>query len=216
MLSIQTCQTVSLATTGEPATKKQRATAQLHALQQLSVALHGPQSCERDALEQFIRERFYQVHHATIKYFMPDLMSIRDTQHQLLAACGLRWAANEPLFLETYLDAPVEDVLSNVVGKPIGRQTIVEVGNLAVQHPYYIRTLLAGLSRYLHTTHTDWVVFTGITSLYNAMKKLNMPLYVLGQAGLEMLPEEDRAGWGSYYDDHPQVLAIPRMRSGSC
>lgn len=43
---------------------------------------------------------------------MPQLLAYRDAQGKLVAAVGLRQTAVGPLFVEHYLDAPVEEVLA--------------------------------------------------------------------------------------------------------
>ena len=53
----------------------------------------------------------------------------------------------------------------------------------------------------------------GIPSLRNALSKLNMRLLPLGQASLAHLPENERAAWGRYYDEKPQVMAVKRLPS---
>ena len=38
-----------------------------------------------------------------------------------------------------------------------------------------------------------------------------MPLYLLGEADITHLPAHERAAWGRYYEQRPQVIAIPRL-----
>jgi len=137
-------------------------------------------------------------------------MSLRSEQGELLAVCGLRHAEESKLFLETYLDQPVETVLSSSSGHTVARQAIVEIGNLAVAQRAHIRSLLASVSLYLHGTSKDWAVFTGNPTLRNSMAKLSFPLHLLAEAKLTALPEHERADWGSYYDEQPQVMAVCR------
>lgn len=166
---------------------------------------------ERVELEAFVRAMFSKVHQAEIKHFMPKLLSLRDASQQLRAVCGLRHAHEQDLFLECYFDAPIEQVLSAQTGVTVRRNEILEIGNLAVLEPACIRSLLASVSVYLHQTEAKWAVFTGIPTLRNALNKLQMPLHLLGEAKITSLPEAERAAWGRYYDQRPQVIAIPRL-----
>lgn len=166
---------------------------------------------ERPELEAFIQQMFHKVHGANITHFMPKLLSLRDSENTLRAVCGLRHAENEALFLEHYLDTPIEQVLSAQVGHHVARDEILEIGNLAVLEPACIRSLLASVSVYLHGTDTKWAVFTGITTLRNALRKLHMPVQTLGEATLTRLPQADQAHWGSYYDQQPHIMAIARF-----
>jgi len=182
----------------------------IHARPPVVTAISGPSAPEREELERFVRHVFQHAHGAHIKHFMPQLMSLRSEQGELLAVCGLRHAEEAPLFLEAYLDQPVETVLSRSAGQNISRQAIVEVGNLAVAKRSHIRSLLASVSLYLHGTARDWAVFTGNPTLRNSMTRLSFPLHMLAEARLTALPEHERADWGSYYDEQPQVMAVCR------
>lgn len=166
---------------------------------------------ERAELEGFIQQMFSQVHGAAITHFMPKLLSLRDSENTLRAVCGLRHADNEALFLEHYLDAPIEEMLSAQVGHHVARDEILEIGNLAVLEPACIRSLLASVSVYLHGTDTKWAVFTGITTLRNTLRRLHMPVQMLGEAKLGRLPLADQTHWGTYYDQQPQIMAIARF-----
>lgn len=173
--------------------------------------LCGPDAPERAELEQFVREVFKRAYGACIRHFMPQLMSLRDTEGQLLAVCGLRNAGDATLFLETYLDKPVEQALSERVRVHVGRRAIVEVGNLAVAEPGVAPHLLASVSAYLHSTHASWAVFTAIPVLRNSLARLNMAMEVLADATLQHIQPEERDSWGSYYDKRPQVMAVRRV-----
>lgn len=184
----------------------------LHGVQPVVTAISEPDAIDRYELESFIRAIFKRSHNAEISYFMPKLMSVRDVNGNLLAVCGLRHADQGKLFLETYLDAPIETVLSQHNNAQISREAILEVGNLAVAEPANVRSLLASISVYLHSTHSEWAVFTGISTLRNSLTKLNMSLQSLGEANIERIPEHERAAWGSYYNERPYVMAIRRMQ----
>lgn len=186
------------------------AVVRLHQTGQLATAISGPDAADRPALEAYIREVFRQAHGASIRHFLPQLMSLRDGKGELLAVCGLRHAEHETLFLENYLDAPVESVLSHKIGLEVARNDIVEVGNLAVADPVHARSLLASISLYLHGSGTHWAVFTGLATLRNSLRKLNMQVHALAEASIARLPSEEQAHWGSYYQDGPQVMAVRR------
>lgn len=175
-----------------------------------AAALCGPEAAERAELESFIREVFRRAHGADIRHFMPQLMSLRAADGRLVAVCGLRNAADGPLFLETYLDAPVEHTLASRAGEAVARRDIVEIGNLAVTEPGTAPELLASVSMYLHASGTQWAVFTAIPMLKNSLARLNMQLEHLGAASIARIPPAERAAWGSYYDKQPQVMAVRR------
>ncbi|MDZ4210616.1 MAG: thermostable hemolysin [Methylotenera sp.] len=184
----------------------------LHGAQPVVTAISGLNAPDRAELEDFVRTIFRRAHKAEISHFMPKLLSVRDAKGNLLAVCGLRHADQEKLFLETYLDAPIEALLSQHNHTAIDRESVLEVGNLAVADPVNVRSLLASISLYLHSTHSEWAVFTGISVLRNSLIKLNMSLQLLGEANIHRIPEQERAAWGTYYNERPQVVAIRRMQ----
>ncbi|NOU25262.1 MAG: thermostable hemolysin [Methylotenera sp.] len=184
----------------------------LHGPQSLTTAVSDTNAPDRQELEDFVRHTFRRAHQAEVNHFMPKLMSVRDASGNLLAVCGLRHADQEKLFLEAYLDAPIEQLLSQRNASDISRDAILEVGNLAVADPINVRSLLASISLYLHSTQAEWAVFTGIAVLRNSLTKLNMNLQFLGEASINRIPKHEHAAWGTYYNERPQVLAIRRMQ----
>ncbi|MDP1658276.1 MAG: thermostable hemolysin [Methylotenera sp.] len=193
-------------------TQRKGAAIHLHGVHPVVTAISEPESADRQELEDFVRTIFRRAHKAEISHFMPKLLSVRDAKGSLLAVCGLRHADQEKLFLEAYLDAPIEALLSQRNHTAIDRESVLEVGNLAVADPVNVRSLLASISMYLHSTHSEWAVFTGISVLRNSLIKLNMSLQLLGEANIDRIPEQERAAWGTYYNERPQVAAIRRMQ----
>jgi hypothetical protein len=138
---------------------------------------------------------------------MPRLFSLRTKQGDLIAAFGLRSAATSRLFLETYLDRPIEEVLRAKLDMAIHREQIIEVGNLSALYPGAARWLILALTAKLHEEGYKWVTFTGTTALRNGFSRLGLRPIELGAATLEHLPWSERAYWGSYYDGAPMVMA---------
>lgn len=173
--------------------------------QVLNLREHAPQ--ERGEIEGFIRQCFSAAHGARIAHFMPRLLSLRSAHGDLIAAFGLRPAEQTRLFLETYLNQPIEDVLQQRMAMPIKREEIVEVGNLSALYPGAARWLMVALTALLHGEGYKWVVFTGTAVLKNGFHRMGLRPLELGAATPEHLPQEDRADWGSYYDHAPMVMA---------
>jgi hypothetical protein len=174
-----------------------------------------PDAADRAEVERFIGDIFRQAYGAEIKRFKPCLMSLRDQGNRLVAACGFRSAALEPLFLETYLGQPIETILSEHVGFPVRRNDIVGVGNFSVAEPGMARYLITAINDHLHDTHNQWAVFTAVPVLRNAFIKMNLNPVILGDADKSRLPAEEQAEWGSYYEQKPQVMAVRRIERRS-
>lgn len=174
---------------------------------------------ERAALEVFISRVFARAYGARVNEFLPRLIGLRGQGARLMAALGMRSGASGALFLEQYLDAPVERLLSVRGGRSVTRAEIVELGNLAAEHPGSARRLILNLALCLHQAGFNWVVFTITPALVNSFQRLGLDLMFLGPARPERLAAEARANWGSYYDSGPMVCGayipggLPRIRA---
>lgn len=168
-------------------------------------------AADRAEVEQFIRNIFYQACGARVRFFLPTLMSLRDLDGKLIAACGIRNAGTAPLFLENYTDKPVEQLISEQEGSIVLRSDIVEIGNYSVSEMGLSRLLICAIFDQLHATSKQWAVFTAIQLVRNALIKQNIFPKILCDANLNRLPPEEQDEWGSYYEQKPQVMAIRRM-----
>ena len=176
--------------------------------------LHECFGANRAEAERFIHSRFLIAHGAKLKSVMPRLLAVRSVRDELLGVLGFRCAARERLFLENYLDQPIEQAIRMLAGKTAARSAIAEIGNLAGNCPGAIRGGVVSLVlKKLHEEGYEWVVFTGTNSLRNGLKKLGLHPVEVCRAGRERLPEEERGNWGSYFDNRPAVM-IGNVREG--
>lgn len=167
---------------------------------------HPVGSAQRAEVEAFIRTVYSERFGAQVQAFAPMLVSLRDAQGQLLAAAGYRVASEEPLFLERYLNLPVEHRLGHGQWVKPQRSQIVEVGHLAAQKAGEGRRLILLLGPHLAERGLQWVVSTLTEELRRLFVRLGVIPLALGVADPALLGE-DAAHWGSYYDHHPVVLA---------
>ena len=163
------------------------------------------QNC-RLLVERFIRERFFEHYGAHIQHFMPCLLALVDPAGALQGALGLRSAATGPLFLERYLERPIEQEIALRNGRVLNRNEIVEVGNLGTLVPGHARLLIVAVTDLLIAQGFRWICFTGTPTLLNSFSRLGLGPLSLGEARAECLGEE-QSSWGSYYATHPQVMA---------
>lgn len=166
-----------------------------------------PGMAQRITAERFVSACFKRHYGAEISHFMPLLMSLRDQHDRLKAVLGFRYADEHPLFLENYLDQPVEQLLAGKLKMPVVRSRLVEVGNLAVASAGGGRWLITALTAYLSNTGAEWALFTIGPVLSNAFRRLGLELIELAEARREALPIEEQRRWGSYYDQRPKVMA---------
>jgi hypothetical protein len=161
----------------------------------------------RRQVEQFIAQRFLEVHGARISVFMPELIALFGDDGNVLAAVGFRSADSEVLFLEHYLDTSIDQAIACHATRALPqRERIVEIGNLASIDRQASRKLFAVLAGVLAARDFEWAVFTGCTSLHRMFNALGVETVYLGRALQSRLPA-DQQTWGSYYEDNPRVVA---------
>jgi hypothetical protein len=160
---------------------------------------------QRAVLERFIAARFQRAYGARLTHFLPELLGLRDGAGELQAAVGYAGAAGGPLFLEQYLDAPVEKLLSHALGCPVARERVVEVGNFAAVRAGVARRLIPALARRLRELGFEVAVFTATRELRNAFLRLKLWPLLLAPADPGRLGA-GAAGWGSYYAHSPTVM----------
>jgi hypothetical protein len=170
----------------------------------MSVAITLPS--QRASIEAFIADRFHRVYGAQVSHFCAHLLGFRDADGTWRAAAGYTPAASGVLFLEQYLDRPVEDLLSEASGERVPRERIVEVGNLAAVPPGFARSFLPALRRHLAANDYRWAVFTATRDVRNILRRLCFKAYALAPATRASLGS-GAAAWGSYYARDPRVMA---------
>ncbi|MDR2239027.1 MAG: thermostable hemolysin [Zoogloeaceae bacterium] len=159
----------------------------------------------RGEAEDFVRQAFARRYGARISAFAPNLMAL-ERDGGMVAVAGWRCAGDERLFLESYLDVPVNAAVAWLAGQPVRRSRIVEVGNLASTRAGGSVDVILALARHLDRLGYEWVVFTATEELIGIFRKLGLSLLALASADPARLPEpvDD---WGSYYDNRPVVVA---------
>ena len=169
----------------------------------------------RMLLEEYVRDAFRAKHGATLGSLMPTLVAFRDRHGSLRGVAGLRGAHEDRLFLEQYLDRPIERVLADALcetgqadtaGVAIRRSDIVEVGNLAGASCRAAVRIVAQLPAYLMTRRYRWIVFTATSALRDILAGFGAPLVELARADAASVGEQ-RDEWGRYYETDPRVCA---------
>jgi len=176
----------------------------------LSAALPGDDL--RTLFEDFIQQRFRKAHGADIRHFMPELFGVHNAEGQLCAVAGVRRAHLEPLFLERYLDEPIEPLISATAERMVDRRGIVEVGNLAASDTGSARLSIIAITYLLAMGGLEWVTFTGNIGLVNSFHRLGLKPVTLCAADPQRLGDE-RQHWGSYYQSKPWVH-VGNIRAG--
>jgi len=171
----------------------------------VEIDLVGEGEQGRNEVERFIKLVFRRAYSARISHFLPYLLSMRQ-DGRMLAALGIRPAAEGKLFLESYLDTAIESSLASHFKCPVDRSRVVEIGNLSSTHGGGARALIVTLTAYLSGAAYEWAVFTATPKVCNNFAKLGIELVPLARADKSRLGEAQHS-WGHYYDQGPMVVA---------
>jgi hypothetical protein len=174
----------------------------LSALQPEILSREHPQ---RSALERFIAHSYARIYSASVTHYAEELVGMRRPDGDWDAGDGYTIAKSDPLFIEHYLDQPVEAVISDALGARVQRSQVVEVGNLAAPGSGAARRLIVHMTRLLYALDRTWVVFTSTRALLNSFNRLGIATIGLGRADPARL-QDGGASWGSYYETDPQVV----------
>lgn len=210
----------------------------IRASTQMPIATSSPASyAQNQDAQAFIKRIYAYIHHARLSYFMPILFSgfanmpsygdwLSTDDNALPAfkgtsvAIGLKPICEDKIFLEQYLDTPIQSEISKVAGEPVSRQRIFEIGNLASGCAGSARLMIAFLVFYLSTpvlnpiTHeyqnkADWVVCTGTDAVRHILAHMGIRSHVIAKATAEALKDPEQvSSWGHYYQHNPLVVAI--------
>ncbi len=173
--------------------------------------LHREYSAQRKRVESYIAEHFRQKYDAKIASFLPMLLSMQ-CQSGYSAAMGIRSAAHAELFLEQYLDNPVETTLEqslNIAEKQsVSRDQVVEIGNLVATRRGASQLMFVLVAAALIKTDARWMVFTATPQVEKILRRLKFNTVTLCEADRNKLSSpQQREQWGKYYNTRPQVLA---------
>lgn len=177
-------------------------------------AVHGPLQFAayplghpaRAELETFVRNGFARAYDARISSYMPVLFGLRDADGKLVAAAGCRDAGTQTLFLEQYLDEPVEQIVQAHIDAGLQRGDIAEVGNLVGETAGATRVLIGAMGRWLGAAGYRAVVCNVTNTVANAFRKHGIPLAPLVAADKSRLGSA-AVDWGRYYDQPCTVMA---------
>jgi len=168
--------------------------------------LHGQSSENRDELQAYIGRCFSRAYQAQITEFAPLLIELRCGE-SISGVAGIRPAGDYPLFMEHYLDQPVEEVVSDFTGQAIERSQIVELGNLAALRPGACQLINIVLAAMLQRAGFRYAVLVSTTKLAGILHKQQFSVRRIGAADPARLGEAAE-NWGSYYASDPSIILI--------
>lgn len=170
------------------------------------IHISDPHRAERRRVETFVEAAYARAYGGRIGRHYPTLMSAQDEAGRIYAVAGFRQAGKERLFLEQYLDMPVEDGIAAFAGEKPARSKVVEIGNLASDGRGATVFLFLALARHLRDLGCEYAVATATRELRGIFEKAGFITGELARADGSRLPGGG-AEWGRYYQTDPVVLA---------
>lgn len=158
---------------------------------------------DRTAILDLISRKYAREYRASPEMNFPEFRS-HNGKGDPRAALGYRRADAGPLFLESYLDTPVEQALHAHLGRRFSRHDIVEIGNLASETAPAMIALWARTANDLGN-EAEIAVAVLTRPLRSMFRRLGVTLTEIAPA----LPERiaDAARWGAYYAQDPVICA---------
>lgn len=170
------------------------------------ISIHNHFRPERLRVEAYIEATYAEAFGSRIRSHYPTLMSVQDAAGRIHAAVGFRLASEAPLFLERYLDEPIETALRAATGAAARRDEVAEIGSLASQSAGASLFLFMALARHLHHAGCEHAVATATRQLRRTFNRVGFPTRRLTPADPARLGPEVK-DWGGYYERDPEVLA---------
>ena len=158
----------------------------------------------RNSLEARVRSGFGHHFNACIEGFMPDL-AVYEHATGASGVIGVRSAAEEHLFLESYLDLPVETVIHLSSGETAVRGSIAEVGQFVVDDRDIVADFFRDLVPFLQSQGFTWVCFTGTNRIRALLARIGFAGFPVTLATEARLADAKNR-WGTYYEHEPVVI----------
>ena len=131
----------------------------------------------------FVGAAFKRKHDATVTSYLPTLLSFRDPAGALRGVVGLRGAGAQPLYLEQYLEQPVEAAIAAATGRSVCRRSR---SSRSATWPAPTAARPCAWSRccprILLARDYRWIVFTATSAVRGILLGFGAPLVELARA----------------------------------
>lgn len=167
--------------------------------------LNSQCSINRPLAEAYIAQHFAREYNAHIGSFLPHLLTMR-CQDNYSGAVGMRNAGSATLYLEQYLEQPIEQAIAGIAQRFVKRERIVEIGNLVSTQRGASHLIFLIFSVMLQELGTEWIAFTATGQVAQILSRLKFHTHTLCAADQNKLQSEEAQQWGAYYQKKPHVL----------
>lgn len=159
-------------------------------------------AAQRSRLEAFIAARYVDCFGAPPPLFAPRLIALATRDDRIVAACGLR-AAADGFFSEPYVDGPIEVAAGRLLGHDLERNHLFEITTMAAVSATGIRGVVAAAVEFGRRLDCRASLFTATAELRQLLDRHDIVTRKLAPAVPERLANAD--AWGRYYEHDPWV-----------
>jgi hypothetical protein len=170
----------------------------------MNIDLDSKDSEKRLLVEAYVHDKFNESYAANVQHFLPYFLTLKCNDN-ICSVVGFRLAESGPLYLEKYLQHPIEQEIGMRFNTAIQRESVIEIGNLVSTWRGSSQLLFILLTDLLMRINREWVVFTATKDVEHLLQKMHFTLIPLGEASKNMLGDE-KDQWGSYYQDKPRLI----------
>lgn len=168
-----------------------------------------PEHPQRQQVESFICERYWLNFNACLLTLPRLLIAVFDDttggKPTLVAACGVQFADEQPLFSQIYLNQPLANYRIQNKAMPMAER-LAEVGSMAALAANYLPHLFQAVVKLLRNKQRTAIIFTATRALQKYFRRMGVALTTLEIANSSALPASWRSRWGNYYQHQPVVL----------
>ncbi|MDI1365978.1 MAG: thermostable hemolysin [bacterium] len=169
------------------------------------ISIHHLMQPERRRVEVYIEAAYASAFNGTIRQHYPTLMSVQDGDGRIHGAVGFRLADKGALFLEQYLDEPIEKAIERKSGESVVRPALAEIGSLASESAGASLFLFLALARHLNQNGCTHAAATATRQLRRSFARVGFATQALTRAEPSRLGD-GAADWGGYYNRDPEVM----------
>ncbi|TNF35302.1 MAG: thermostable hemolysin [Gammaproteobacteria bacterium] len=170
------------------------------------LALSPASDPKREELTRYIHTQFARHYGADVHSFLPWLVGLYKDE-AVAAVAGIRFARDEQLYLEHYLDEPIEAAIAHIPGLAVHRHEIAEIGNLAGTVRSCVRELFVALACLTQAAGMKVVTCTANPAVRAVFREMKMPFKPVCTAVPSRLGK-GASQWGSYYARTCVIMAV--------
>lgn len=142
------------------------------------------------------------------------LVAQNEETGEVQGCAGIGYGIGRPFFLEHYFPVPAQEVVSRHTGIAVPRRKLMELGPIVSSEGGAGRAIMKMMPYLAEETGKFGGLFTATSDLVLIMKYLRFPFEPLVVARQDMLPKDEQAGWGNYYDTKPTtgLIRLPSIK----